>query len=806
MSDEIQSLTVKVGVTDQLFQQGITRINSSMKLLQSEFKASSESLKNFGSSTEQLDNKSKYLNSAIELQKAKVQGLTEAYEKTKTQTGEFSTQTASAGTKVNNAVAYLEKLKNQLREVDIALEKTNIEEKKIDWKAGFEKAQSSVESTRSKLGGLKTGIVTLGATIAGGAGLYEFAKGTIDAGNSTYLLSQKLHSTNADTAQLSKMMSLAGVDINTVTTVFNGLDKSVQKAGTTEDKNNQKIQESIQKNNEKIAALEKSGKMTDSTKQKIQELNKQNDEYTDKLNKSNEVVGANSDTLEKYGVKLTDAKGKLLPYTDQLGILAKAYQKAADNGNEEAFATDVLGKKGQNLIPILQNYDDIKEKVSKQTGIGIDPAEAHKIEMELTQVKSQFAQLAGVAAKEVLPIISAMLPPTIKFFQQLTQEVKNNKPQIDAFVATIVSVGKTIVSVVVPPIRDLFNTIAQHGEASKVVILGLVGAFAGFSAVSGIFKGITSTVKTFSEGIKSAKTIMSNFKTGITTIGGAFNTLKGGIGTVVSAIGNFSKAMLTGIANLAKMTAELAINAAAWLAEKVQLVASTIAEGALTVAQGILNTVMMLNPVMIIVTALIALVAGLVLAYNKVGWFRDFVNTAFSAIGSIAQTIFGGIGSFIGGVWDGIKSGADTAINGVKSVWSGITGFFSGIGKDIKAIWDKIWNFKIPHIPLPHFSLSGSFNPLEGQIPSLGVNWYAKGGIFDKPSVIGVGENGKEAVMPLENNTGWIDTLADKLSNKIGNMNNNNQPIIVEMYLDKDKVGRAVAPIVSNQIARNYRR
>ncbi|URZ06766.1 phage tail tape measure protein [Clostridium felsineum] len=750
MSDEIQSLTVKVGVTDQLFQQGITRINSSMKLLQSEFKASSESLKNFGSSTEQLDNKSKYLNSAIELQKAKVQGLTEAYEKTKTQTGEFSTQTASAGTKVNNAVAYLEKLKNQLREVDIALEKTNIEEKKIDWKTSLEKAQSSVESTRSKLGGLKTGIVTLGATIAGGAGLYEFASGAINAGDATYKLQTRLGLTTTDAAGLSKMLNLAGVDTGTFTNTITKMDRSVLSAG-------------------------KNGNTT-------------------------------TKALAEFGVKLTDAHGKMLPMTDQLGVLAQAYNKATENGQEDAFTTQVLGQRGAELIPILQNYTEVKEKASQQVGIGINPEEAHKIAMELTQVKSQFAQLGSVVAKEVLPIVSAMLPPTIKFFQQLTQEVKNNKPAIDSFVATMVSVGKTIVSIVVPPIRDLFNTISQHGEASKVVILGLVGAFAGFSAVSGIFKGITSTVKTFSEGIKSAKTIMSNFKTGITTIGGAFNTLKGGIGTVVSAIGNFSKAMLTGIANLAKMTAELAINAAAWLAEKVQLVASTIAEGALTVAQGILNTVMMLNPVMIVVTALIALVAGLVLAYNKVGWFRDFVNTAFSAIGNIAQTIFGGIGSFIGGVWNGIKSGADTAINGVKSVWSGITGFFSGIGRDIKAIWDKIWNFKIPHIPLPHFSLSGSFNPLQGQIPSLGINWYAQGGIFNKPSVIGVGENGQEAVMPLERNTGWIDTLADKLSNKIGNVGNNNKPIIVEMYLDKDKIGRAVAKPVSNKIGFNGRR
>jgi hypothetical protein len=48
-------------------------------------------------------------------------------------------------------------------------------------------------------------------------------------------------------------------------------------------------------------------------------------------------------------------------------------------------------------------------------------------------------------------------------------------------------------------------------------------------------------------------------------------------------------------------------------------------------------------------------------------------------------------------------------------------------------------------------------------IPKFNVSWYKEGGIFNRPSVIGVGEAGTEAVMPLERNTGWIDVLATKL-------------------------------------------
>ncbi len=52
--------------------------------------------------------------------------------------------------------------------------------------------------------------------------------------------------------------------------------------------------------------------------------------------------------------------------------------------------------------------------------------------------------------------------------------------------------------------------------------------------------------------------------------------------------------------------------------------------------------------------------------------------------------------------------------------------------------------------PLPHFSMSGRFDPATGSVPSISVSWYAKGGIFSAPSVIGVGEAGPEAVVPLD--------------------------------------------------------
>lgn len=62
-----------------------------------------------------------------------------------------------------------------------------------------------------------------------------------------------------------------------------------------------------------------------------------------------------------------------------------------------------------------------------------------------------------------------------------------------------------------------------------------------------------------------------------------------------------------------------------------------------------------------------------------------------------------------------------------------------------------IGNFSVG--ALPHFSLSGQFDAKTKSVPHVSVNWYAKGGVFDGPSVVGVGEAGREAVIPLNRRT-----------------------------------------------------
>ena len=92
----------------------------------------------------------------------------------------------------------------------------------------------------------------------------------------------------------------------------------------------------------------------------------------------------------------------------------------------------------------------------------------------------------------------------------------------------------------------------------------------------------------------------------------------------------------------------------------------------------------------------------------------------------------------------------------------------AGIVEKIKGLFKFEWSFPKPK--MPHFNVTWHDLGVIS-LPSVSVDWYAKGGIFDQASLIGVGEAGKEAVVPLERNTGWIDNLAGSIMDKVMNSN-----------------------------------
>lgn len=120
------------------------------------------------------------------------------------------------------------------------------------------------------------------------------------------------------------------------------------------------------------------------------------------------------------------------------------------------------------------------------------------------------------------------------------------------------------------------------------------------------------------------------------------------------------------------------------------------------------------------------------------------------AVAAIAGIIV--LGTALVKNWDTIKAGAKAfgdalvnnfnwVVNTIGNAVGSIIGFFANI---------KLPEIKIPHIKLPHFNIKGEFSLSPPSIPSIGVDWYDKGGIFSSPSIIGVAEKRPEFVGALE--------------------------------------------------------
>lgn len=195
------------------------------------------------------------------------------------------------------------------------------------------------------------------------------------------------------------------------------------------------------------------------------------------------------------------------------------------------------------------------------------------------------------------------------------------------------------------------------------------------------------------------------------------------------------------------------------------------------------------------------------LVYDNCEGFRNFVDGFVSNVKSVFKAGFEAVKNFIinpivsakdkvVAIFDNIKNSIseklEAAKNKVMSVVETIKGLFN-------------FEFKLPKIKTPSFGITPKGwsvgDLLKGSIPKLSIKWNALGGVFDSPTIVpygntlqGLGEAGAEAIVPLENNTEWLDKIADKLASK-----QNSTPVVLNVD------GKVFAQTAINTINANTR-
>ena len=454
---------------------------------------------------------------------------------------------------------------------------------------------------------------------------------------------------------------------------------------------------------------------------------------------------------QQYGVNVTSQE--MVNISNLVGKALQgnvgALKRAGLSYTEEQERMLKYGTEAEKVATIQQiiydNVGDMNEKLA-QTPEG-----------KVQQLKNTLGDLQETLGAALAPVITEIASAVSRFFAE-------HEPQIQNFSQNVLPRIKEETEKVFNSIKKALDFVKEHKtlmETIAIIIGSITAAILLYNTYQTIATAIT-TAKAAADaaGAASLWAYAAAQAAAILPVVGIVAAISAVIAIIVLCIKHWDeiKAVVIKVTNSIAETVEKGANAVKGFFEKI---INFVKEN----WQGLL--LLIVNP----------FAGAFKLAYDNCEGFRNKVDGFIEKVKSIIQSGFNIIKEKI---INPIKEASNSVKDIFNNIVSTISNKMNSARDKVKTVIDKIKGFfnftwSLPKLKMPHLKITGEFSISPPQVPKFSVDWYARGGVFDKPTLFtsggrlgGLGEAGAEAIVPLENNTQWLDKIASMLSDKLG--------------------------------------
>lgn len=490
-----------------------------------------------------------------------------------------------------------------------------------------------------------------------------------------------------------------------------------------------------------------------------------------------------ADAMEAYGLEVRDSNGKMKDITGIADELTGKLGTLSDAERDAALQT-IFGSDASRAAAILMQSGS--EGLQKYIAATNDATAAETMANAQKGELSWALENMGGAIESASIAFGSALAPAITAVAGVIGNVAEAFASLPSGAQTAIAVVLALVAAV-GPLLVVFGSVVAMLPALSEGLLMLGGAFAvplapalavaaAIAAVVAVLVTLWNTSETFRATVLAAVDAISAKVQEICaflapyvqafvdqlvlTVQAAMDVLlpiiEAALTVIIAIVVPVLTSIMDTVANVFATILATVTNVMAAL--------SSIIQGAWQVIQGIFQTVL-------------GLIVGVVT--GDFSMMSSGVSGILNGMSSIISGILQGILSVFSGIWNSIKSVAVGACNAVTGAVSGafngirsvIENAMSGAKSTVSNALDAISGFfaglhlEFPHIALPHFSLSGEFSLMPPSVPSISVSWYRTGAIAMGASVVGIGEAGPEAVVPLSGRE--MDPYADAVARRL---------------------------------------